>query len=100
MLAHAHFCLERVTISLKLDTLTDDSRHGDQVWIHETRFERVSRAAIILSNERNAQMQVGVQDAVCTDVPVFDTIDELEWQGPTPAFNAFKARFDSAPSTR
>jgi 5'-3' exonuclease len=30
---------------------------------------------------------------------VFDTVDELEWKGPTPAFDAFKARFDSAPVT-
>ena len=25
------------------------------------------------------------------------SVDELEWQGPTPAFDAFKARFDQAP---
>jgi hypothetical protein len=30
---------------------------------------------------------------------VFDKVDELEWKGPTPAFDAFKARFDSAPVT-
>jgi 5'-3' exonuclease len=32
-----------------------------------------------------------------TNIPVFDAVDDLEWKGPTPAFDAFKARFD--PST-
>jgi hypothetical protein len=34
-----------------------------------------------------------------TDIPVFDSIDELEWHGPTPAFHAVKARLDTAPVT-
>ena len=33
------------------------------------------------------------------NIPVFDSVDELEWQGPTPAFAAVKARLDSAPVT-
>lgn len=48
-----------------------DDQYSDQLWIQESRFERVSRAAILISNERNAQTQVGVQDVVCHDVPVF-----------------------------
>jgi 5'-3' exonuclease len=32
-----------------------------------------------------------------SDIHVFDDVNELEWKGPTPAFDAFKARFDSAP---
>jgi 5'-3' exonuclease len=31
-----------------------------------------------------------------TDVPVFDSVDALEWKGATPAFEAFAARFDAA----
>jgi hypothetical protein len=31
-----------------------------------------------------------------TNIPLFDTVDDLEWKGPTPAFAAFKARFDAA----
>ncbi|ODS57787.1 MAG: gluconolaconase [Acidobacteria bacterium SCN 69-37] len=48
-----------------------DDQYSDQLWVHESRFERVSRAAILISNERNPQTQIGVQDAVCADVPVF-----------------------------
>ena len=32
------------------------------------------------------------------DVPVFESVDELEYQGPTPAFAAIKERLDSARS--
>ena len=32
------------------------------------------------------------------DVPVFESVDELEYQGPTPAFAAIKDRLDSARS--
>ena len=32
-----------------------------------------------------------------TDIPVFDSVDELEWHGPTKAFQAIKERLDSAP---
>jgi 5'-3' exonuclease len=31
-----------------------------------------------------------------TDVPVFDSVEELRWQGPTPAFADLAARFDRA----
>jgi hypothetical protein len=32
-----------------------------------------------------------------TNIAVFESVDELEWDGPTRAFDAYKARFDSAP---
>jgi 5'-3' exonuclease len=31
-----------------------------------------------------------------TDVPLFESVEELRWQGPTPAFASFAARFDAA----
>jgi 5'-3' exonuclease len=31
-----------------------------------------------------------------TDVAVFDTVDDLQWRGPTPAFAPIAARFDAA----
>ncbi|HEY6553695.1 MAG TPA: glycosyl hydrolase family 28-related protein, partial [Vicinamibacteria bacterium] len=48
-----------------------DDQYSDQLWIQDSRFERVSRAAILISNERNPQTQVGVQNVVCAEVPVF-----------------------------
>ena len=31
-----------------------------------------------------------------TDIPVFDSVDALRWQGPTPAFQAYADRFQAA----
>jgi 5'-3' exonuclease len=31
-----------------------------------------------------------------TDIPVFDTVDQLEWKGPTERFAAFAAKLDAA----
>lgn len=31
-----------------------------------------------------------------TNIPVFDSVDQLEWHGPKPAFQMWKTRFDSA----
>ena len=31
-----------------------------------------------------------------TNIPVFESVDQLEWHGPKPAFQAWKARLDSA----
>jgi 5'-3' exonuclease len=35
-----------------------------------------------------------------TDLPLFESVDELAWAGPTPAFAALGARFDSAVTER
>lgn len=48
-----------------------NDKYSDQVWIHESRFERVSRAAVLISNDHNPQTQIGAQDVVCSEVPVF-----------------------------
>ena len=31
-----------------------------------------------------------------TDIPLFESVEQLRWQGPTPAFAALAARFDAA----
>jgi sugar lactone lactonase YvrE len=53
-----------------------DKHYSDQLWVQDSRFEHVSKAAIIVSNERNATTQVGVQNASCSDVPVFARLRE------------------------
>jgi len=45
--------------------------YSDQLFVQDSRFERVSNAAVLISNERNAQTQIGVSNAVCANVPVF-----------------------------
>ena len=48
-----------------------DRGYSDQLWVKDSRFENVSRAAIVISNEKNALTQIGVENAVCSNVPVF-----------------------------
>ncbi|MGA9967047.1 MAG: flap endonuclease, partial [Terriglobales bacterium] len=31
-----------------------------------------------------------------TDIPLFDDVDQLRWNGPTPAFDSLAARLDAA----
>ena len=55
--------------------------------------------ALSLTLETNRELAMLFRDLATlrTDVPVFDSVDALEWHGPTPAFAAVKARLDSAP---
>jgi sugar lactone lactonase YvrE len=48
-----------------------DPHYSDQLWIKDSRFEHISHAAIVISNEQNATTQIGVENAVCAQVPVF-----------------------------
>ncbi|HEX8029784.1 MAG TPA: 5'-3' exonuclease H3TH domain-containing protein [Vicinamibacterales bacterium] len=55
--------------------------------------------ALSITLEQNRELAMLFRDLATlrTDIPVFETVDQLEWHGPTPAFQAFKARLDSAP---
>lgn len=48
-----------------------DKEYSDELWVKDSRFENVSRAAIIISNEKNALTQIGFENAVCANVPAF-----------------------------
>jgi hypothetical protein len=45
--------------------------YGDWLWGKDVRFENVSKAAVIISNEDNVYTQVGFDNAVAKNVPVF-----------------------------
>lgn len=62
-----------------------DDAYSDQLWIQESRFERVSDAAVLISNERNPKTQVGALDLVCHEVPVFARWRESGRTQPAPA---------------
>jgi 5'-3' exonuclease len=57
--------------------------------------------ALSITLEHNRELAMLFRDLATlrTDIPVFDSVDQLEWHGPTPAFNAVKARLDTAPVT-
>ena len=55
--------------------------------------------ALSITLERDRELALLFRDLATlrTNIAVFDSVNELEWEGPTRAFDAYKARFDSAP---
>jgi len=60
---------------------------------------RPGALSITLEKDRELAMLFRDLATLRTDIPVFDSVDQLEWHGPKPAFHEFKARLDSAPVT-
>ena len=50
--------------------------YSDELWVKDSRFENVSNAAVLVSNERNAMTEVGFDNAVCLNVPTFARLRE------------------------
>jgi len=48
-----------------------DKGYGDWLWGKDVRFERVSKAGVVISNEDNAYTQIGFENALASDTPVF-----------------------------
>jgi sugar lactone lactonase YvrE len=50
--------------------------YSDELWVKDSRFENISNAAVLVSNEGNAMTEVGVENAVCIGVPTFARLRE------------------------
>jgi len=48
-----------------------DADYSDWLWAKNARFENVSKAAVIVSNEKSVYTQIGFEDAVAANTPVF-----------------------------
>ena len=48
-----------------------DPHYSDQVWVKDSRFENISGSAIIISNEKNPLNEIGFENAVLKNAPVF-----------------------------
>jgi len=48
-----------------------DEGYGDWLWGKQVRFENVSKAGVLISNENNAYTQIGFDDALAKGTPVF-----------------------------
>ena len=55
-----------------------------------------ARLARTLADERDRALLFRRLATLRTDIPVFDSLDDLEWTGPTPGFAALAARLDAA----
>ena len=48
-----------------------DRGYGDWLWGKDVRFEHVRQAAVVISNENSVYTQIGFDNALATDTPVF-----------------------------
>ena len=48
-----------------------DRGYGDWLWGQDVRFENVTKAGVIISNEQNAYTQVGFQNVLAANTPTF-----------------------------
>jgi polygalacturonase len=48
-----------------------DGGYSDSLWGKDVRFEHIARAGVIISNEASAFTQIGFDNALATDTPVF-----------------------------
>jgi hypothetical protein len=48
-----------------------DPEYYDQLWAKDCRFENVSRAAVVISNEKSHLNEIGFENAVAKDAPTF-----------------------------
>lgn len=53
-----------------------DPGYSDSLWGKDVRFEHVSKAAVVISNENSPFTQIGFDNATATDVPVFARLRE------------------------
>jgi hypothetical protein len=57
-----------------------------------------ARLAKTLAAERDRALLFRTLATLRTDIPLFDSVDALQWQGPTPAFAPLAAQLDPAGS--
>jgi hypothetical protein len=55
-----------------------DPQYSDQLWSKDCRFERISSAAVVISNEKSPLTEIGFENAVLNDVPTFARFRESE----------------------
>jgi 5'-3' exonuclease len=55
-----------------------------------------SALAHTLATERDQALLFRTLATLRTDIPLFDDVEQLRWNGPTPGFATFTARFDGA----
>lgn len=48
-----------------------DRGYGDWLWGQDLRFENVAKAGIVISNEKNVYTQIGFQNVLAANTPVF-----------------------------
>ncbi len=70
-----------------------DRGYGDWLWGKDVRFENVRQAAVVISNENNIYTQVGFENALASNTPVFarfrDSGHTVKAKGPAYRVSSF-----------
>ena len=66
----AGFTIERMLVKNVPAVLRVDSNYWDKVFMEDCRFENITGAAITVSDEGNANMQLNIRNLVCNNVAV------------------------------
>jgi hypothetical protein len=53
-----------------------DEKYSDQLWVKDCRFEHVTGAAVVISNEQSPLTEIGFENAVMDDVPTLTLFRE------------------------
>jgi sugar lactone lactonase YvrE len=53
-----------------------DPHYSDELWVKDCRFEHISNAAVIISNEKSPLTEIGFENAALQDVPTFALLRE------------------------
>jgi hypothetical protein len=53
-----------------------DPKYSDELWAKDCRFESVSNAVVTISNEKSSLTEIGFENAVLKDVPIFARLRE------------------------
>ena len=53
-----------------------DPQYSDQLWVKDCRFEDIAGPALIISNEKSPLTEIGVENGVASNVPVFARLRE------------------------
>jgi 5'-3' exonuclease len=75
-----------------LEAIPDDWRE----W--KVNATRPAALAVTLARERDHARLFRDLATLRTEVPLFESVDDLEWKGPTPSFKALAARLEAAES--
>jgi hypothetical protein len=67
----AQLTLVRDTIRNVPTAIDIDPGYPDELWVKDCRFESVSRAAVVISKEKSPLTEIGFENAVLKDVPIF-----------------------------
>jgi len=67
----AQLTLVRDTFRNTPTAIEIDDHYYDQLWSKDCRFENISHAAIIISNEKSRLNEIGFEGAILTGVPTF-----------------------------